>query len=162
MSEDKISQNLQNELAMQLKWLVKALRSTCHRPGCKNTYCPEQCDCRLRTNGKIKRLNLHTALVWELAKEIHDVLICIEGWRGDDRQYIKTRLFTLSVTTEVLYAASAHHDRDERVRYIFSAVNSQINTLRKKLVSGRYDYNEKQWLYDRNARIRQMNLREVV
>jgi hypothetical protein len=163
MSEDTLPINLSRELGYQLELLVNALRSTCHRPGCKNTYCcPEQCDCRLRKNGKIKKLNLHTGLVWELASEISDVTQCFAGWRSDDRAYMKSRMQGISKATDILFHASAHHDHDERVRVIFSAVISSLNTLRTKLASGRYDCNERQWLRERHKRITEYNLREAV
>jgi hypothetical protein len=162
MSEDTLPINLKREVRYQLELLVNALRSTCHRPGCKNTYCPEQCDCRLYKNGKIKKLNLHTGLVWALATKISNVMQCFDGWRGDDRTYMKSLMQDISTVTDVLYHASVHHDHDDRVRVIFSAVNSSIDTLSKKLASGRYDYNEKWWLWERHKRITEYNLRKVV
>jgi hypothetical protein len=156
-----IPKKLRNELAHQLNELQTALKSTCHRPECDLTCCPEMCECRSRKLGPIKMLNLSTALVWGLSLHIYEVMVEVDGgWKGWDRMFIERRLMELKNSTNLLHRAAEHHQKDERIRYIFSMVRSNLSTLQKKLDFGSYAYREKEWLNKRNNRIRGLNLRK--
>ncbi|MHA2063926.1 MAG: hypothetical protein ACXABY_06030, partial [Candidatus Thorarchaeota archaeon] len=148
------------ELFDQLYALSNALRSTCHRPECNHTYCPELCDCRSRKLGPIRSLNIHTAIAWTLGLLTYQMAGNFEDWRGDDWQTMKGLFREISKAIDALDEVCSFHDRDERIRIIVSLTKSQVDVLRRKLVSGRYNHSDRIVLKDRNENIRRHNLRE--
>jgi hypothetical protein len=83
-----------------------------------------------------------------------------EDWRGDDWQTMKGLFREISKAIDALDEVCSFHDRDERIRIIVSLTKSQVDVLRRKLVSGRYNHSDRIVLKDRNENIRRHNLRE--
>ncbi len=162
MSDDTLKTGTCDEVARQLNKLYKALKATCHRPGCSAPeMCPEQCSCRIKLKGetRLKYLNIHTGMAWALAQEMITVANRFESWNRQSRSKRKMDIYSLKTAVEIMRHAASHHDRDNRIEYIMDMVYSSMRILWGKTCTERYDYGDKGQLSTNLERLDALNLR---